>query len=343
MSRASVFSPDDPSVPFEPHPLASGADAQTMLAYFFPDTGSFPHTRYHPLVLSGGDRALVMEDRPRPPRRPTGCALLVHGLGGHGESRYGVRVARRLVDAGLKTIRFSMRGTLPRKDAAAKLYNAGASDDLACAISAASTLADGLPIVIVGFSLGGNIVLKYLSEGRDDIPESLVAGVAINPPIDLERCVETISARRNLLYDQNFVALLKMQMRGRPGRLVDPATLALTRRMTLRKFDDLVTAPVHGFDDGAHYYRESSAGPLLRNLARDAVILASDDDPFIPSETFNDLQTDRLHVNITRGGGHMGYLSRVPTPLGDRRWMDYAVLWYVLELLGGEAPRSIYS
>ena len=329
IDRPDTESVGSPPIPFELPSRLRGANAQTLLAYLFSDAGALHHTRTSRLDLAGGDEGILLEDRPTPPLSPIGCAVLVHGLGGHGDSRYCVRIARKLVDTGWRAVRFSMRGTGPDKLRSSKLYNAGASDDLATAVSRAAGGSPDLPVCLVGFSLGANVVLKYLAEGRGDLPANLAGGIAVNPPIDLERCVEAISRRRNLLYDQNFVALLKAQMRDRRGALADPALLRPWRPMTLRGFDELVTAPLGGFDDAAHYYRESSSRPLLGGLRRDAVILASDDDPFIPVEVFDGLPTERLSLHITRGGGHMGFLNATRTPLGDRRWMDYAVLWYL--------------
>jgi predicted alpha/beta-fold hydrolase len=190
----------------------------------------------------------------------------------------------------------------------------------------------GSAISVVGFSLGGNIVLKWLGERSHQASASIVRGMAVNPPIDLARCTANIALAARGMYDRHFTRLLYRQVQGSPQW--DPASpLAKSGRRPRRliEFDDLFTAPLSGFRDAAHYYSCASAAPSIDRIAVPTLILSAKDDPLIPPSILTSLDYPAsVRLRLEDHGGHLGYLSLRSTD-ADRHWMD----WRVVDWLSG--------
>src|SRR5262249_21460832 len=167
------------------------------------------------------------------------------------------------------------------------------------------------PLVLIGFSLGGNIVLKLAGEAAEAPMAGLDRVVAIAPPIDLVRCAALISSPRNRLYELHFVRSLIKQVRRPQRHLPDIPALRLPLHATLRQFDDLYTAPRGGFTDATDYYRRASSLPLVPRIRVPTLIVTARDDPFIAAEPFESLDVPpHIDVQIARHGGHLGFLGR---------------------------------
>lgn len=313
--------------PFVPARWAPGGDLQTLLGYFQPAPRSIPGERRLTIALEDGDALLVVENLPRPTPGPPRVALIVHGLGGDSSSPYMRRFARCFTDAGWIAARLNMRGAGEGSALAAGMYNAGCSGDLAAVVDELTRLHPGCRIAIVGCSISGNAMLKYLGEPQLAKPPSLAGAIALCPPVDLADCAAHLSRLRSSAYGLKFVTLLRLDARRHPSLPVDPRSLELTRPMTLETFDDLATAPAGGFESGQDYYARCSANQFLESIETPTVILAADDDPFVPVRAFHDLDTSpQVELIVTRSGGHMGFMSRSRTPMGNHRWLDYAVV-----------------
>jgi hypothetical protein len=183
------------------------------------------------------------------------------------------------------------------------------------------------PIIAVGFSLSGNALLKLLGENRHPFPGNLRGAIAVTPPIDLSLCAAALCKTSNWIYDVRFVRMLKTAVRERRQAFPEFPKLRFPQRMTIRDFDEICTAPLNNFLSAEDYYSKSSAKQFLANINLPTLLLASLDDPFIPRQTFKNLPANsNLWVHLTTSGGHMGFVPATKTPLGNHRWMDYAVL-----------------
>src|SRR5438105_153660 len=166
------------------------------------------------------------------------------------------------------------------------------------------------PLLLVGISLGGNVALKLAGEAADDPVPGLARVAALGPPIDLGRCVTLLAQPLNRLYEAFFLRDLIAQARQRQRYFPDLPPLRFPRRMTIRLFDDLYTAPRCGFADALDYYRRASALPLIPRIKLPALVLTARDDPFIAVEPFESLQAPpHVTVNIVPYGGHLGFLG----------------------------------
>jgi len=228
--------------------------------------------------------------------------ILVHGLTGSSESSYMRTSAVHLLRAGYPVLRLNLRGAGPTRGRSKSFYHAGRSDDLHRVIGALDGRLAAQGLVLVGFSLGGNLVLKYLAERGAMAP--VTAAASISAPIDLEATQRRLSQPRNRLYHRELLAWM-LRERG-PDALGDDIR-------TIIDFDDRIVAPAHGFKDARDYYRQCSAGPMLGAIRRPTLIIHAGDDPWIPAASyraFDGATNPRLTLLLPRSGGHVGFHAR---------------------------------
>ena len=254
--------------------------------------------------------------QPRHRLQPT--VVVLHGLEGSSGVHYMRGIADKAWRRGWNVVLLNQRNCGGTEHLAPGLYHSGLTEDPR-AVMRALIASDHLDrFAVVGYSLGGNLAVKLAGEAGDhpDIP--LVAVAAVCPTIDLERCVRAIERRTNIPYHFNFVRNLRARMRRKhaawPG-LFDLAPLGGV--WTIRKFDDVYTAPHHGFGDATNYYYRASAMRVVDRISIPTLILAAEDDPFVPYEQFLDpvlAGRPEIDVRISKHGGHCGFVGE---PDGD--------------------------
>jgi predicted alpha/beta-fold hydrolase len=211
------------------------------------------------------------------------------------------------------------RGCGDEPNRAARFYHSGETSDLEFTVGRIIQEFPDSPIVLCGVSLGGNVLLKWLGERGDTPPKQVRAAVAVSVPYDLERGSRHISRGFARIYERNFLRTLRRKAEAKLREfpdLFDPE--ALRRAKTLYDFDDVVTAPVHGFLDAHDYYSRSSSLRYLSRIRRPTLLLSARDDPFLPSEVLDeveDIARDNpcLTLEFTARGGHVGFV-------GGQRW-----------------------
>lgn len=292
------------------------------------------------LALAGDEHLLVLRDAPSagPPR---GLVVLVHGLGGSAGSGGVRRLASWLLSAGFEVWRLNLRGAGGGRPLAAGTYAAACNRDLLPILAAARRSGKGLPLLGVGLSLGGAVLLNAaLAE-----PTALDALVTVSSPLDLDACARRIDEPGNRLYQRWLLGNLTRQT------LADPVGLAQTERQrltgsrrprSLRAFDTAITAPRWGYSSVDHYYREASAlQPLLADrLGLPLLLLQAQDDPWVPATAAQTLQTAaraNLEVLLPRHGGHNGFHGLGDSALAS--WADRQVATWLqrqVEAAGSE-------
>jgi predicted alpha/beta-fold hydrolase len=331
---------------FEPHPLLRGGHLQTVFGRYLPSGVVRLFSTYHELELDDGDRLVVLESIPKDWQTGDPAALLVHGLAGSARAPYVVRVAERLLRLGVRVVRLNLRGAGSGFGLARGIYHAGRSEDVRVATEWLARRAPGSPVALVGFSLGGNLVLKLAAEATEIPLEGLDCVLAANPPLDLAACCEHIRRRENRLYDQNFVRLLHTEVKRLHARFPDLGPVALSNARTLYDFDDQYTAPRNGYANAQDYYERCSAGPGIARIRSPGLVIHALDDPFIPADPFRRVEfPQRLALELISSGGHLGYISR-NSWCGSRRWLDsrltawLAVHWDGIVRRGTEVHRD---
>lgn len=322
-------------IPFRPHPLVRGGHLQTIVGYYLPNPKTIRHTKLHRVPLPDGDTLVVCENRPSRKSVYPAVIVFMHGLGGHAGSPYMLRMAELFRNRGWITFRMNHRGCGEGVGLARNLYHSGRSEDVSRVLMHVSEIYPDAPMIAVGFSLSGNALLKLLGEGRDPIPANLAGAIAVTPPIDLSKCAAALCETSNWVYDSRFVLLLKEAIRERQRHFADFPKIKFPLRLSLRDFDEICTAPLNGFASAEDYYTRCSAKQFLAGINLPTFLLASADDPFIPKEAFDGLPTNRnLTAHVAPSGGHMGFVAAEKTPLGSRRWMDYAIVHYAEKFVG---------
>src|SRR3954454_22616793 len=198
MPRSRNIVPTVP--PFEPHTWFRGGHAQTIAGRYLPGRRLRLPSTYHEIDAGDGDRLSVLESIPDGWRPGGPTALMVHGLAGCVRAPYLVRVAIRLVGIGVRVVRMNLRGAGAGFGVARGIYHAGRTEDLRLVARWMARRAPGSPIALVGFSLGGNLVLKLAAEASRRPLEGLDCVLAANPPLDLAGCCRHIRQSENRVY-----------------------------------------------------------------------------------------------------------------------------------------------
>jgi predicted alpha/beta-fold hydrolase len=283
-----------------------------------------PDGRVEHRVVQVADDTAIRLDINRPDTPARGTLLLVHGMCGSSESGYMRRTARSAVDRAWVAVRMNLRNCGGTEPLSRTLYNAGQSDDVARALSALEEERFPRPFVAAGFSLGGNIVLRYA--GLEGAASRADAIAAVNPPIDLERCACAMELRRNRAYQSHYTRGLARQLRrihrARGTSLPRPPK---RRIRTVRQFDELYTAPDAGHPSAEAYYATASAGPHLGRIRRPGLILSSANDPIVPLDLFTShYGNTALRFEHPARGGHCGYWqSAAPRFWAGERVLDF--------------------
>jgi predicted alpha/beta-fold hydrolase len=284
-----------------------GADLQTLRNTLAPPRvpARAPAERLE-LALPDGDVLLGLLQRPAGPgRRP--LAVLLHGLGGCEDSVYLQRSAAHLLAAGHPVLRLNLRGAGPSSGRCRQRYHAGRSEDLRAALVQLSPDWGEQGIVGVGFSLGGNLLLKGLGEWGSEAP--LRAAVAVSAPLDLAASCARIMAPRNAVYHRYLLRKLLRQCPDAP------------RVRSLYEFDERVVAARNGFAGADDYYARASAQGFLDAIRVPALLIHALDDPWIPAAMYTRRdwsRNPRLVPLLAAGGGHVGFHARG----GDAAWHD---------------------
>ena len=306
---------------------------QTLGAFFLRGKMSNYQAERHVVTLADGDRIVIHDDQPKSWITGDRIAVLIHGLCGCHESPYVRRASDKLRRHGIRTFRLDMRGFGVSTLISRSHVHAGRSDDLKSVVQFVENLSPLSKISLVGFSLGGNIVLKTLGEWGFDFPRQVDSAVAVSAPVNLTYCSVNLRQNGNRFYDLYFMKTLKRQLsyRRRHVRgLVDNGLNPLPDR--LLEFDDKFVAPIAGFRDARDYYDQCSSGPWLKHIEVPTILLAAKDDPIVPFECYEAFSMSRaIELVSTRYGGHLGFLSRgLRDP--DRHWMDWRISQWISSL-----------
>lgn len=190
---------------------------------------------------------------------------------------------------------------------------------------------DGITAVVVaGYSRGGgDLAIKLAGDLGDAAPVALKAVCAVSPTLDLAKCVDALERRANVVYQWNFVRQLKARMRRKEAAFPGAFLLdALGSVCTVRRFDELYTAPHHGFLDAANYYQRASALRVVDRIRVPTLILAAENDPFVPPTPFRGPEiTGNTYITavVTPHGGHCAYLERAAGD-NDGYWAEREIL-----------------
>lgn len=260
-------------------------------------------------------------------------AILSHGLEGSSERGYMRGMAHALNRAGWDALAWNFRGCAGEPNRTLRFYHSGATDDLHTVIQHVISTGRYDSIALIGFSLGGNITLKYLGERGTDLDPAIAGGIAFSVPCDLRSSAMRLAHPANSIYMRRFLATLRQKVREKmklmPGSLHDAG---LDDISTFQEFDDAYTAPLHGFRDAEDYWHQCSSRRYLEGIRLPALLVNAKDDPFLAPECFpvkEARSSPYLFLEIPSSGGHVGFLGRDAT---NRYWMEARAVAFLSEI-----------
>lgn len=258
---------------------------------------------------------------------------IFHGLAGSVNSNYIRGVWKTLEQAGFRPALMHWRGCSGEPNRLPRAYHSGASDDIGWFIEHLQQRYTGVPVYALGYSLGANALLKYMGEKGTDSP--LSGAMTVSPPLVLQEGANKLNSGVSRLYQQHLLRLMRRHHEQKRLAYPELNLPAATRQLdSLWKFDDAITAPLHGFADAQEYYERCSARQFLPAIRTPNHILCAYDDPFftpriLPKASELSPQTT---LEIPRAGGHVGFLQ------GTKRWLDS----YATQVLSSLRDRAVH-
>jgi uncharacterized protein len=254
-------------------------------------------------------------------------AILSHGLEGCSDDSYNRGMAIALHTAGWDALAWNLRGCGKEMNRLPRLYHSGETSDLGAVVRFAA--AKYSRIALIGFSLGGNLTLKYLGEASPHA--SVIGAVAISAPIDLAASAQALDHRwSNRIYLRRFIKSLVAKVETKALRFPDQVDARWSRTIrTFQEFDDRYTAPMHGFRDAADYWKKSSARQYLDRITIPTLLLNAHNDPFLAPGCFPFAEAEQnscLFFEAPESGGHMGF---VDLACGRDPWFERRVVEFL--------------
>ena len=309
-----------------------GGDLQTLhntIMRPLPDFSPYSSERLFLQMSDGsGDALWALVNLPTlDTGKPT--VILVHGLTGCETSRNIMVSAAHHLRQGYPVVRLNLRGAGPSLGKCEGHYHAGRSSDLRDAIAALPAHLKSAGVFVVGVSLGGNMLLKYLSENEDT--DEVVGAAAVCAPIDLRASQLRIMAPRNAIYHRHLLRSMKQDALRWAGAQVESTRSALPKINSVYDFDDLIVARQNGFEGAEDYYRRSSAKPLLGRIGKPTLLLHPSTDPWVPAQMYLDVEWSEkgpITLVMPPDGGHVGFhdaVSQIP-------WHDRCISKFLAEI-----------
>jgi len=264
-----------------------------------------------------------------PPEGP--LLVLFHGLEGSARSHYAISTALACKKAGWRLALPHFRGCSGELNRRPRAYHSGDSDEINWILQRLHVVNGGRPLHAAGVSLGGNALLKWAGERGTSAGELVTGVAALCAPLDLAACGHHLARGFNRIYTRHFLATLKAISARRlehfPG-LFDEARMR--RAINLHEFDDVVTAPIHGFAGADDYWRRASAKPWLKSIAVPALAVNPRNDPFLPSRHLPSGADVSPFVRLEQpeSGGHVGFVTGAFP--GNLDWLAQRLLHFFL-------------
>lgn len=329
--------------PFEPCRGLANGHLQTIVGNFLPRPPFRLTSEAETVEVDPADQSRVLchgHWQPAAVRAERLTLVLVHGLEGSSDSRYVQGIAARAWEAGCNVIRMNMRNCGDTEELTPTLYHSGLSGDVGAVLRHFAQRFSLQRVALVGYSMGGNLVLKLAGEWGRQFP--LCAVAAVCPAVDLAPGADALHEPLNRGYEWRFLHGLKARYARKaklfPGIYAPPREIGPVR--SIREFDNKILARYWGFRDANDYYHRAAAARVVDRIAVPTLILAAQDDPFIrllPATRAKLLANPHIALVETRHGGHCAYLSGDPG--NEIHWAEAAVIRY-LQAVSGETHGS---
>lgn len=318
---------------FRPAWWLRGAHAQTLWPSLFRRRPRLRVSRTRVELADGDFIDLSITDGSGP------TVLVIHGLEGDLQSHYAAALVADLAAAGFRPVFMHLRGCSGEPNRLARSYHSGATEDLAAVLDHLAGTPRGPAAAAVGFSLGGNLLLKQLGESERP---GLQAAVAVSVPFVLRDAMLRLGLGASRLYQRYLLDRLKRSYRAKFARLPSPLSIDLDEVGDFFDYDDRVTAPLNGFAGADEYYARCSCRPFLRHIGINTLILHAADDPFMFRHTVPGAAElgPGVTLELAEHGGHVGFVSGL-RPWRPRYWLDGRILEFLRGTVGSPDPAPL--
>ncbi len=267
--------------------------------------------------------------------------LVLHGLEGSSRRTYVRNICGALATRGVRTVAMNFRGCSGAPNRSLRFYHSGETSDPLAVLERVRSRHSDRRIGAMGVSLGGNVLLKLMGERADGGTGLLDAAAAMSVPYDLAAGCDLLErTRMGRLYTEYFLRSLRRKVDAKRPQLAEAIDLeAVDRAHTIRDFDELVTAPLHGFADAAEYYAACSSTGFLEGVQVPTLLLHARDDPFLPPDAIPEEHAranPNLHLELEEAGGHVGFMEG--SPWSPYFWGDERVADFLAETLKPDGP-----
>ncbi|HEY6253179.1 MAG TPA: alpha/beta fold hydrolase [Candidatus Angelobacter sp.] len=317
---------------FAPRRFLSNGHLQTVVGNFL---------RRHNRLPEPEERLFQVEENVQilchchwqPQHQSRSTVLIVHGLEGSSLSRYVIGTGSKAWDAGMNVLRMNMRTCGGTEHLSHTLYHSGLSSDVGLVVRTLIEQERLRRFGLVGYSMGGNLVLKLAGEWGNSAPAELKTVAAVSPAADISASVDAMHEKSNRIYEWRF--LLSLMRRYRRKRRLLPAVFGRVSRLprTIREFDDLITAPYCGFAGAQDYYDRATATRVIEKITVPTLVIHSTDDPFIrmlPDTRAKLVANPRVTLMETQHGGHCAFIAAPNGNDYDGRWAERQVIQFFL-------------
>ena len=268
--------------------------------------------------------------------------ILLHGLTGSSQSSYIKGLQFALLAQGFRSVAFNFRGCSGEYNRSARCYHSGETEDIHFLYQTLRRREPDTLFAAVGFSLGGNVLLKWLGEQGDQL--SLFAAIAVSVPFVLSACATKLDNGFSRLYREKLLGELKDHVLAKQRHLQHLGNLQEADRIeqlgdlsdiqSFWQYDDRVVAKLHGFDNVQDYYQRSSSRQFLKSITVTTLLIQAIDDPFMTAAVLPGLDelSSSIQMEITEGGGHVGFIAGV-NPFKPDYWLDQRIPEFLTQQL----------
>ncbi len=323
---------------FIPHRLLANQHLMTIIPGLLPRRlGAFRKTGVARLFKINAETSVLGHLHLQQSKSDKATVIILHGLEGSSESSHVLGIGSKVFAKGFNVLRLNMRTCGGSMQHATSLYHAGLWQDLQAVMRILAT-EDGLKnFMLVGYSLGGNLILNAAAHHEKSDEFRIEAVVAVSPSIDLAHSVEALELPENHIYQVYFVESLKKKILAKFAQ--QPHIYKrepLDKIRTIRQFDDRFTAPHGGFGTAARYYEVASSLQHINKINVPTLIISAEDDPLVPIDSFTHIQSSCpvIELLITKQGGHGGFLQNQTESehCFDKFWAENRVVDYLREV-----------
>ncbi|CAA0244477.1 alpha/beta fold hydrolase [Tenacibaculum maritimum] len=263
-------------------------------------------------------------------------ALLIHGLEGNSSSKYIASTSNQLNAIGIDTVCFNLRGCSGEDNLLLGTYHSGKTEDVDFVVQHLVNNYAYESLVIIGFSLGGNLTLKYMGEFANTQPSKIKGAIAVSVPVDITTAEKEMDMLKNKLYIEIFFKTMKNKILEKAHKFPEYQLNKekLFKATRFKHLEHLYTVPVFGFKSPEDYWKKASAKPYLSKITKPTLLINAKDDTFLSKECYpyqEAKNSSYFHLMVTKYGGHVGFMSSfIPK---ENIWLEKEIINFIKETI----------